>query len=317
MTIDMGAAPAATAKTFARDDLLCPLCDYPLRGLIDPRCPECGHTFDWDELVTRETNRHPFLFESQPKRNVWSFFKTFLAGLRPRRFFTLLKPSEPIHIRRLIVYWVLCVMLLPLASAVNVARMTLRDYQASKLYWQRMPTVWNSLPPNDQWKGTMIRRFGSLSNYLAFSKPTIRNTFQQTLRYGNTVGLLTSGVALLLWPWLTFFALMIFRYSLRLARIRSIHVLRVAIYSCDAVSVLLMISVLILPSGHSYIIGPFSAGLSGLIFTSMLFGAYVSWRLGEAYKRYLRFEHPFLTAFASQVIVFLATLVLAMQWFYY
>lgn len=28
----------------------CPHCEYNLTGLVDPRCPECGTTFDWDDV---------------------------------------------------------------------------------------------------------------------------------------------------------------------------------------------------------------------------------------------------------------------------
>jgi len=32
------------------EDLPCPRCQYDLRGLTVPRCPECGFTFDWQDL---------------------------------------------------------------------------------------------------------------------------------------------------------------------------------------------------------------------------------------------------------------------------
>jgi hypothetical protein len=306
MTIDAGAAPSAAPPPITRDDLLCPLCEYPLRGLVDPRCPECGHTFDWAELLDRESNRHPFLFESQPKRNVGSFFRTLVAGFRPKRFFTVLKPSQTINTRRLVIYWFLCVMLLPISGGAN---------QREMQNWRMISAMMSSLPPSDPWKMQMMARFGSVANYVAYNKPTIGQSFSNTLRYGRAAPVLLWAVALLLWPWLTFAALMIFRYSLRLARIRSIHVLRCAIYASDAATVVLLVSVLIFPSEDRFV-GPFSGALSGLIFTSFIFAIFVSWRLGNAYKHYLRFRHPLSTAIASQVIVFLATLVVATQWFY-
>ena len=33
-------------------DVLCPLCEYNLRGLRDARCPECGYRFIWMEVVS-------------------------------------------------------------------------------------------------------------------------------------------------------------------------------------------------------------------------------------------------------------------------
>ncbi len=37
------------------DSLCCPRCGYDLRGLPEPRCPECGEPFDPAEL---ERHRH-------------------------------------------------------------------------------------------------------------------------------------------------------------------------------------------------------------------------------------------------------------------
>lgn len=46
--------PPAPARTPAvpRDDtgLRCPRCDYNVTGLVEPRCPECGETLDWNAL---------------------------------------------------------------------------------------------------------------------------------------------------------------------------------------------------------------------------------------------------------------------------
>src|SRR5687767_7734312 len=77
---------AATLDAAAQgEDLLCPLCDYNLRGLIEPRCPECGYRFEWAQLRDQKLQFHPYLFEHHPKRNVWSFCRTLVGGLRPAR----------------------------------------------------------------------------------------------------------------------------------------------------------------------------------------------------------------------------------------
>ncbi|MBN1346756.1 MAG: hypothetical protein JXQ73_28960 [Phycisphaerae bacterium] len=33
-----------------REDIPCPRCGYDLRGLLNPRCPECAFTFDWSDI---------------------------------------------------------------------------------------------------------------------------------------------------------------------------------------------------------------------------------------------------------------------------
>src|SRR5687768_18521450 len=45
------AAPAWAGAATRPDEVPhCPLCDYDLRGLAEPRCPECGYRFTWEEL---------------------------------------------------------------------------------------------------------------------------------------------------------------------------------------------------------------------------------------------------------------------------
>lgn len=34
-------------------EIHCPLCEYNLRGLSEPRCPECGYQFEWAECFYR------------------------------------------------------------------------------------------------------------------------------------------------------------------------------------------------------------------------------------------------------------------------
>src|SRR5258705_7763065 len=101
----------------------CPLCLYNLRGLTEPRCPECGYQFQWAELLDPQHPRHPFLFEHHPRRNLWSFFKTLFAGLRPRRFWTSVRPIHDVVRRRLAIYWMICcvsLLLIPLSDAISM-----------------------------------------------------------------------------------------------------------------------------------------------------------------------------------------------------
>src|SRR4051812_18016461 len=86
-------------------ELRCPLCDYNLRGLTEPRCPECGAKFDWDELRNPARRLHPYLFEHHPEGNVRSLFRTLVGGLRPGRFWKTLLPVQASRPRRLIAYW--------------------------------------------------------------------------------------------------------------------------------------------------------------------------------------------------------------------
>src|SRR6266496_169570 len=90
-----------------QEELRCPLCDYDLRYLIEPRCPECGYAFDWAELRDLERRAHPYLFEHHPNHNIRSFFRTLIGGFRPRRFWSTLYPTQPSRPRRLVLYFII------------------------------------------------------------------------------------------------------------------------------------------------------------------------------------------------------------------
>src|SRR3954447_5577159 len=88
---DQDASQAPDWATLARE-LHCPLCEYNLRGLVEPRCPECGHRFNWRQLLDTREHQHPFLFEHHPRHSVRSFFRTLRETLLPRRFWPTLQP---------------------------------------------------------------------------------------------------------------------------------------------------------------------------------------------------------------------------------
>src|SRR4051794_15887190 len=104
MTDVVATPPAAIPQT---EELHCPLCDYDLRGLVDPRCPECGYVFDWAELRDPARRLHPYLFEHHPDHNFWSFFRTEIGSWRPRVFWRNLHPMQASKVRRLRAYWLL------------------------------------------------------------------------------------------------------------------------------------------------------------------------------------------------------------------
>src|SRR5687767_4113902 len=117
------AMPAVADTPEARDELECPLCGYSLRGLggaaeasttpetaAEPatwtRCPECGYVCHWKLLLHARHSRQHFLFEHHPRRNVWSYFHTLLAGQRPTRFWSAINAGHQLRPGRLVVYWV-------------------------------------------------------------------------------------------------------------------------------------------------------------------------------------------------------------------
>ena len=53
MTATTATTIPATAPDWSQqvEEICCPLCGYNLRGLSEPRCPECGHRFEWHTLI--------------------------------------------------------------------------------------------------------------------------------------------------------------------------------------------------------------------------------------------------------------------------
>jgi hypothetical protein len=111
------------------------------------------------------------------------------------------------------------------------------------------------------------------------------------------------------WPGLTIMTLMIFRQTMRQARIKPDHVVRCAVYSSDAL-ILWAIPLLLFSRSQAFdwdsawsltaiLLHPFIAAL--LLLALLL----LTWRLATAYRMYLRFPVALFTCVLSQVVVVL------------
>jgi hypothetical protein len=63
MTTDAADSAAFPGRASSDSGLRCPVCEYNLTGLAQPRCPECGATFEWDEVRRAEARRPTIAFE--------------------------------------------------------------------------------------------------------------------------------------------------------------------------------------------------------------------------------------------------------------
>lgn len=326
MTADVPVAIPTVDWDTIYEEILCPLCDYNLRGLIRPRCPECGYRFDWPALLDPARRRHPYLFEHHPEGNLRSFVKTALGGMRPRRFWQSLHPAQPSHLRRLIAYWfvIACaVLLLTSGSAITSRALDIRrDSGVNRAFFRAMLRR----PGGARYVQQINRQYGSVRAYLDGLYPDKLHVILLRLVSTPQVFLDFAGpvATLLAWPWLTFAALMVFQISMRRAKIKAIHVLRCTVYTSDilfwfglAIGALLGLG-MALSAGLPGSLIPFRIPLddeviliSCMIFFVFVFLPIVFYRLTIAYKHYLRFDHPFLTVLASQVIVALVFLNLA------
>lgn len=307
------------------EDTFCPLCDYNLRGLIESRCPECGYRFLWTEVLDPTRRRHRYLFEHHPQRNVWSFFKTLFGGLRPRRFWSSLYPTQPSRRRRLIGYALvtaapllfLCLGILGMGG-YNYAQdiqQTRARFAANLAARSRDPAV-----------AQLIGKHGSIQAYVDTIMPRVLSAEFWSVVFRRTSVTTRMLLMLLIWPAATYVALLVFRISMRRARIKSIHVVRCIAYSFDALFwpgvlwLAVLISLAIASPNHveTLLSGDFRwrrflwngslelycaiCFLYAALAVALILSAY---RLATAYRLYLRFDHPLATVLVSQLIVLL------------
>ena len=288
---------AATDET-----ILCPLCDYDLRGLVEPRCPECGYRFDWDELRDPTRRLHRYLFEHHPERNLRSLRQTFIASLRPRRFWAQLHPTQSPRLRRLIVYWVIITSVILVPFLLQLGYLTYLQHAYSKLYRSRAPT-W--IMP--EYKAAVTQQYGTFERYLDVQAPLLPSWRVPWLAMGRSAFALIA-LWIISWPWMTLAALMIFRASMRKAQVKMVHVLRCVIYSADAIALAALavigwiVFMMRAPQILSYRYGDSEFAKTVLLVMFLI----LSYRLWIAYRKYLRFDHALATVVSSQVIVALA-----------
>lgn len=104
----MPPAVAAPDWQSVTDDVACTRCGYNLRGLTQPRCPECGLEFEWADLLDPARRRHPYLFEHQARYGRFeSFVRTAVGALNPWRFWRTITLQQPCNSRRLWWFWLI------------------------------------------------------------------------------------------------------------------------------------------------------------------------------------------------------------------
>ncbi len=294
------------------EEILCPLCDYNLRGLIKPRCPECGYPFVWQDVLDPTRRLHPYLFEHHPGRRIWSFWRTLTASLRPRRFWKMLHPAQPSSPKRLILYWVLAVLPMLLTVVANVGGLAVavrRENQIARTFEKAYLTS-PKIAPLMQ---STLQPYGSVDKYLDTIYPVDwAGVFRVMRTYGTVIPLFFPAGIALAWPWLTMLALLLFQISMRRARVRRAHVLRCICYSSD---IGFWLGLAIAPAALMFAFyqpirmpGAFLRVLPYELFGCVTAMLVFSYRLMIAYRSYLRFRRSVWVILAAQIIGFLLLL---------
>jgi hypothetical protein len=265
-------------------DLFCPLCGYNLRGLDRPLCPECGHEFNWRQLVVDLRTRHPFLFEHNSAKPVRYFLRTVYGSLRSGRFWRSVQPFHRVNPVPLVYFALLC--------AVFAAAPALSD----PAWWPpqvSLNTVWRaniSAPDNP------------------FLSPITEPLFTGFLAILN----LHWTVAALSWPVLTLMQVLIFRVSLCRGDTRMPHVARAVTYAWAGVCVpmALLLNMLCLTRWACIFLQPaiwaqnYIADSNGwiLVGCTLLLGPLATWRFARACRLYLRIDHAAMVAISTLLI---------------
>ncbi len=314
----------------ANEDVLCPLCEYNLRGLAEPRCPECGHRSTWEELRNRPP-LHPYLFEHHPKRNVGSFVRTVFGSLRPIKFWRSVSPTMKLRPGRLALFALLVTLIAMLTVAAGMSgditqlarnNAEMRKVMARMHQGMMTPGAPGYDPKTAAGIQSVIQQYGSLEEYEAQRYPRPGDwLFWQDLwrtmwsaRY-HQVLLHRPVMIVLLWAPLTFASLLIFRVSLRQAQINYLHVVRCVVYSAAILALVgpyLLIATLLLvrwiPWGGYTQFGY----VDNVYIACAILLLILTYRLAMAYRLYLRFPHAIATVLSSQIIVALILLKLDM-----
>lgn len=309
------------------NEIHCPLCDYSLRGVTLPRCPECGYQFDWRDLLEPERRRHLYLFEQHPRRNFLAFFRTLMAGWEPARFWRGVLPSHTIRRGRLLMYGLLIQLFCLTGAVLLCADDVLHDMRETNRRRQAFVNHLNKSSPLkvSVWLIAMNSRnpdhlFTSVQDIADFQIPgTFTEAGVKRLeKHEQLYGVAMVAVLPLIWFPLTYLSLRVFRWSMRSRKIVGRQVLRCVVYSGDAMFLLGLLFWMFGVYELAVHFGTNTVNVRGefgivwvLGFASAILLIHMIWRLYRAYRIYLRFPHALATVASSQVMVIMTVVIVA------
>lgn len=132
--------------------LRCPQCDYNLTGLSEPRCPECGEAFDWEQVRRAAANPPRIYFERA--RGWWKvpgLFVTWATALFTPWIFArqIVQRVSPMHA---VAFGAICFGSTPLAFFFGCDRDFLATWLTTAAIYIILQTAWLSLLDPSGWR---------------------------------------------------------------------------------------------------------------------------------------------------------------------
>lgn len=262
------------------EQLTCLHCDYHLYGLSETRCPECGERFSWDEVLTDYHRRQKPLFEYQWREHpIKSFFGTWLRTLRPKKFWTKLDIHDP-----------------PQPNAIGVMAFSMVVALLLCFVCLRTLSTWLL-------RGMWYRQSGRIGTGTWFSM--LPQIFMDTI---NDPELLSVMLTLIVWIVMSFASLLVFQQSMKRYKILTVQIFRVWAYTIPVYPILVCVILFLISYWMILFDSRYYRGAD--IIAGMVMFLCVTRALQLAYRVYLKMDHSWGVAMASQTIAILSTLMI-------
>ncbi|MDB5326309.1 MAG: hypothetical protein JWM57_1878 [Phycisphaerales bacterium] len=276
------------------DDLHCPVCDYALRGLPEPRCPECGYAFEWDEL--REQARRKTLWFYEHAGTFKSHRQTRLRSLWPFKFWREIHAYTDANPHRLTIYrsstMVLCaIVMAPLIVALPYFYSAMRGLASQA--GMNFSTVGLGSQPAHSWWMEQLARYFYFIRLPSFVPEIVAVPMVVVCAFGLGLYWRLLGT------------------SVTRARIKPVHLARVSAYTADVLPALLLLTVI--ANQAWYIFGQNSEFVRtsdvllklmvNVLLVPLLVLGPLLFRTALALKRYVRFPQALAVAAGYYLII--------------
>ena len=289
------------------EDLHCPVCDYSLRALPEPRCPECGYAFEWAELAEQARQKKLWFYEHAGTFK--SHWITRWKSLRLFPFWREIHAYSTFNSHRLMRYLAASgfLTLVVAVFAPIVVRGVALVWYATEAYitWPGPRVLrassFRPMPPKPDLLFFLGQIFKALRDQsIAWLRDLFelnRSTWIYDAAVITTVLLVVVGGPLY-WK--------VLGRSMRLAGAKSFHLARINVYVSDVLPVTVFMFAILIdlqfksPTRYSSFrsfygpwhgVGTFQAWLQFILVTPAILFLPIAVRYGWALRKYLRFPH--------------------------